>query len=1076
MDPLEQTSEWKEDRFTGGETIYEDPYTITSEIKPEPEGKKELPLRGWEKTLAEKAPSGYAAMRVFLEDLAPYVGVPYTIPLIYAKYALPSRRDEFVALDQEDQTRALLYDALAVTVLARWKELAGGVALAYKGMLKRPLGAMGKRLGVLGRPKQPQVIPYEDTVKRLGSLLGPDRIRAYSYKEEIKKRLVNKKFGRDEADAVASSLVSGDEGRLLNAIIERKYAGKDMTKAFEEATYWRKGAPYPRKVLKKGLKAELGEEKLRESFYRRQFEDILLKEVYQAKARPRTVELIFKAHQKRVFPEAGELSFGDMTPHQMNNILLDMLENKVTSWQIAHPSLMASLKPARVVFGLGERALGTLEGVYKPLKGALSRMNRNYFNHSLLFAKMMEQRGAYRAVKIKPSGEFTVKKAKWLTPAVQDEAYKILRELDNLAGQASRLTKLEAQELYGKMNEIGGKASGGAKLLIDIWRSYSDHLYSDYVKQQIPRVFRKAGMTELGQSQLDRMMTGPSGLNYKVDRLFSSLSNKNPTEKITGMKEILKEAKAKLGFEGNTHPYFDFTKKRVGRRLEKEFKKLNPREQTLFHIKEAEKALSWRKGGFLRYLDNYTARISQNQNTLLQQLRDAFFKERSAFFTKSRQLEKMKGEPVDFGTMIQARTMAHAKEVYLYDTLSEVINYAEALPPAWIKYVDGYVGGIMGSPTVSDELLARFFTRTYGGLERLMGGEGLWNEQRVVNLAYTLNNLAYLGGLGFKPFSAIRNLFQPLLTIPADMGGIKDLGRLVQGYRWALNPKNRAYIRQIGAIAEYAPEIHLRPRFLGKGKVVFGKELPTVESTRDLAMWMFKGSDRFNRYVSGGAAHQKWDSVLSKWGTKDLELTGRKLGLNKRYEWIESEVKDLMSRGKMGEAKATYISDIIADTQYLYGAAEAPVIIRKHGGIGRTATIFQSWWMNYGTLLHKWMTTGTSPGVKAERLFTMLVSQSMAYMIMEPLWGMPTAKRSTFLGSFPKEFNEFLLPPSWSPVYHAGAAIMNIQSPEVTARHAKATLDSAMILIPGGLQAKTFYRGAKEEGWEGFSKALLRLK
>jgi hypothetical protein len=100
----------------------------------------------------------------------------------------------------------------------------------------------------------------------------------------------------------------------------------------------------------------------------------------------------------------------------------------------------------------------------------------------------------------------------------------------------------------------------------------------------------------------------------------------------------------------------------------------------------------------------------------------------------------------------------------------------------------------------------------------------------------------------------------------------------------------------------------------------------------------------------------------------------------------------------------------------------------------------------------------------------------MAYLLMEPLWGKATAQRGVALGPFPGEFNEFLLPPAWGPVYHAGRAVMSIQNPKVSARHAKAVLDSAMILLPGGLQAKTFYRGAKEEGFEGFSRAILRLK
>ena len=95
---------------------------------------------------------------------------------------------------------------------------------------------------------------------------------------------------------------------------------------------------------------------------------------------------------------------------------------------------------------------------------------------------------------------------------------------------------------------------------------------------------------------------------------------------------------------------------------------------------------------------------------------------------------------------------------------------------------------------------------------------------------------------------------------------------------------------------------------------------------------------------------------------------------------------------------------------------------------------------------------------------------------MEPLYGKGTAAKSTFLGAFPSEFNEFLLPPAWTPVCHTAAAIRNIQSPEVSARHAKAILSSSMILVPAGLQLKSFYKGAKEEGFEGFSKAIIGIK
>lgn len=1012
--------------------------------------KPELPLRDEEKVLAENYPNVYGVLGATLE----------LIP--YARYALPSNRDAFMQLDTQDQINTLLMEDLGLVLWTMGGEVFKDIGYIAKQGVK-PFGWFAKKLGRVARV--PKRLPYEDAVKGIENILGEGRYKPFSYGEVVKGKLQSKGFAKDEAEAMAAVLQGEDEGRLLDVVLNRKYTGKDATKAFTESVKWQKGRLYPMPTVRKTILDEFAEDIVRKDFYTKEFEKILHQDVYKSKPTKRTSKFIFEAHAKRVFPESPPADFGDLTPHSMANIVYDMLENKAVTWQIANPTIMASLHPARIVFGIGEQYMKTKTLIYEPIKASLQRVNRNYFNHSLLWAKMLEQRGAYTKVTIKESGEFTMKKAKWLTPQVQDEAYKVLRGLDDMQGQIMRTGSKEEQlKILEQMGELAGGASPGAKVLIDTWRTYSDHLYAEHMKMQIPRVFRKAGLNELGQAQIDEMLTGPTGLNYEIDRLFSTVSAKNPTEKILGAKEILKKARARLEYVGETHPYF----------TETDAKKLDK------IVKTAKQALTWGQGrkGFARYLENYTARISQHEDALLMKWREGMFKGQQAFHTKIRKLEKMRGEPTDFGTMLQARTMAHAKEHFLYDTLDKVVGFTTQLPPGWIQYVDHYVGGILNVPTVWDYKLAQFFTKTVGGVERMMGREGLWSEQRVVNLAYTVNNMTYLGGLGFKPFSAARNLFQPLLTVPADMGGLKDLGYLVSGYRWALNPKNRAYIRSLGAIAEYAPEVHLRPAMLPKGKMLFGKELPTMEQIRDAGMWMFKGSDRFNRYVTGGAAKLKWDRLVGKYGlprtTQEVKFFSKKMGFGKRRDWIRSELEDLLHRGKFAEAEGAWIRDVIADTQYLYGVAEAPTIIRRGGGLGRTATIFQSWWMNYGSLLQKWATTGDA-NAKTMRVFTAMISQSMAYMLMEPIWGKNMATRSTFLGAFPKEFNEFLLPPSWAPVYHAAAAMANIQSPQVASRHAKAVLDSSWILVPAGLQLKRFYKGAKEEGWTGFNKAILNL-
>jgi len=1034
IDPREA----KIERFSG------DPFNGTMQ-----QPMKELPLRGMERELAEWSPSAYAALRS-LADFVPYASLAL----------FSSRQDEFAQLSQSEQHQALLWEALGATLWVGAPLIGKGVKWTFGATVGKLVGKGGK-FAQAGRPK---VVPYEDAVKGLESLVAKDKVKPFVWAEEAKSRLVNRGFAKDEAEAVVGSMASKSDDSLLNVIVERKYQGKGMTKEFEKATQWKSGGTYPRRTLRKELIEEFGEDVLRAKFYGRQFERVLAKDVLKARPTQRTTDFVFKAHLERLYPNKVGAGFGDVTPTQVSNVLLDMMKHKAVSWQVMHPTLMATFKPARVVFGLGEKVLGTRINIYKPIVAALARMNKSYFNNSLLFSKMLEQRGVGKVV-VKKSGEFKFKRAKWATPQVFDEVHKAMSKMDELSMAASRAKdKAAVAGFESEIAQVGRMMSPGAKVILATTRSYLDHLYASHVKMQIPRLFGKAKLTRLGQAKIEEMMAGPGGLNYSVNRLFATKAGKTTPEKINGMKELLGKVKEKLTFQGETHPYFQESGADLAKTL-----------------KELSQGLAWTKGGFMRYLDNYVARVSKHEDVLLGKWRGGLFKDQGAFHTKLRALEKQRGAPVNFETMLQARTMAHAKEHFLYDKLGEVVKFTEGLPPAWIDYTETYLSGILGVPTKGDYQVAQFLTKTAGGLARLMGkGEGLWNEHRVTQLAYTLNNLVYLGGLGFKPFSATRNLFQPLLTVPADLGGLKDLGSLVKGYRWAFNPKNRAYIRDIGAIAEYAPEIHMRPRMLGLGKTLRGREVPTLDSIRDTGMWLFKGSDRFNRYVTGGAAVTKWDRLMSKFGgevkPQYVGKFSKKLGLDRRYEWSKAEIEDLLYRGRFAEAKASYVKDIIADTQYLYGAAEAPAVLRKYGAVGRTGAIFQSWWMNYGTLLSKWATTGASPGAKAERLFTMMTSHAMAYSLMDPLWGKATASRGVAFGPFPGEFNEFLLPPAWSPVYHAGRAVMSIQTPEVSARHAKAVLDSSAIFLPGGLQGMQFYRGIKEEGFEGFSRAILRLK
>ena len=424
------------------------------------EGKKEVPLRDWEKDLAEWSPNVYAGMRAMVLDMIPFAN--YVV--------LPSARDEFLKLDQEEQTQALLWESLGAALWGRFPRLGTDAKYLFGVGVKKPLRALGKLLGA--EVKQAKVVPYEDAVKGLESLVGKDKIKPFVWAEEAQKRLVNRGFGKDEAEAVTASMASGSDDPLLNLIVERRFRGKTTTKEFQKATSWRTGGTYPKRQLKKELVEEFGEDVLRAKFYGKQFEKLLVRDVLKVKPTERTTDFIFKAHLDRLYPKKIGAGFGDVTPAQMSNILLDMMEHKALSWQIQHPTILATFKPARVVFGYGEKVMGTLSGIYAPLKASLGRMNKSYFNNSLLFSKMLEQRGVGK-VKIKESGEFLFKRTKWAKPAVFDEAYKVMRKLDELSQTVSRTKGKEAVEgLRTEMGRVAKAVSPGAKVIIETARVY----------------------------------------------------------------------------------------------------------------------------------------------------------------------------------------------------------------------------------------------------------------------------------------------------------------------------------------------------------------------------------------------------------------------------------------------------------------------------------------------------------------------------------------------------------------------------------------------------------------------------
>jgi hypothetical protein len=332
------------------------------------------------------------------------------------------------------------------------------------------------------------------------------------------------------------------------------------------------------------------------------------------------------------------------------------------------------------------------------------------------------------------------------------------------------------------------------------------------------------------------------------------------------------------------------------------------------------------------------------------------------------------------------------------------------------------------------------------------------------------------------------------------MGGVKDIYWVIKGYGRAVKPETRAYMRDIGVITDYSPDILFRPNLprFGKSFKLAGKDivLPSQEKIRDASMWMFKGSESHTRYVTGSAGLEKWEYWMKKlakskddignvvFSGRTLDVFKKKINLVGRETWVKADIERLLHSGtpnNWNAAKAMWIKDIVEDSQFLYSALDSPIVSQVGGSVTKSAMVFQTWWMNYASLLGKWMTRSGDVPATAERMFTFMLTSAIGYQAMEKFWGQSIARASVLTGPFPMSID---VPPSFRPVSDAmkvlvsasGIALGDEDALETTKKRMIAAVNSDLMLLPGGLVAKDLVKGARDEGIKGFLKGVVRYR
>jgi len=1052
--------------------------------KPESIGELEPGLPEWEKEFAGDHPITYAAGRALYDtaktviqgakDVAdvttilPWTATPeqrakqeaagdtilrYTP--FFKRVMSPDAVEEFMELDNGQKATALAWDSLEVAMWSTtfWK---GAWTVA-----KATFIPVSKAVGKVLRSKRMKLV--EDAVMK--------EYGAKPFVREQAGRKMLKQFGLTDEEEIYAIL--HDE---ISTFIPRRISveKKAISPYLRQMVEWSERTP----MLKQRIKNAIDPDMLRARHYRQTFQK-KGKDIFGSSWQPKLEEQIFHGHVNRLVPGAN-VTLETASPELMTAVVKDMFLHPKVARKAAQNVLDTYAKimpdvvtPTRVVYGTWEASHQAHTGVFKVVKAGKGMANKATMEWNATFAKMMEQYGlgkatvkklgtAVHGLKFKPG----FSKKQW------KNTWNALMKLDDEAMKGAENALYRERIMPKKIGEIKAALDDTERRIMQAWGDFSDSLYGQMMQEKIPQIFERVGINSVGRMGVESTM---AKLSPRIAEVLATNNPMNHSQKIVEVKKILKEVTDGLKHpwlktEGR-HPWFNEEGKELGKKLSTLKKELTMPTQ------------KGKSGNFVGYLENYIARVGNTHRSMVTSWDNILVPGKKTdpvgrmkgFFTKGRS-ELTGFDPMsDFDSMIRGRIAAQANDLYLYPQIQKAVEHLQKVDaPAQLRsYTELWISRILGRPSNMDIKVANLFKAA--GMENLpksLGG-GIWDERRVMELATTINKINMSAGLGFKPFAMIRDMFQSFLLTAADLGGLKSISHYAKGIAKQLDPSFREYCKHAGIIGEFVPEVSHATKIVPFG---IGAK---ADKVFDASLWMFQYGDRWNRYVTAGAAWEKWAGAVDAVGG-EMALSGlkgpalnrfiRKSGLSGRYPWAKNEILDMISRGDINGAKGAFIRDVVADVQYLYDVVESPVLAQTGGIVTKTAALFQSWWMNYGTLMEKWLRTGDA-GMKANRMFTFMLHSAAAETMMTGMWGESTAKRTTGLGPFPSEFYD-ITPASWQPILKSISLIKAVseRDPDNIEKQLKALDKTKWMFIPGGLQLKQMV------GAETFAEAIFRFK
>jgi hypothetical protein len=239
-----------------------------------------------------------------------------------------------------------------------------------------------------------------------------------------------------------------------------------------------------------------------------------------------------------------------------------------------------------------------------------------------------------------------------------------------------------------------------------------------------------------------------------------------------------------------------------------------------------------------------------------------------------------------------------------------------------------YVDDVMGIHTAGEEQIRQMFTQM--GLNM-----GIKNVDVMKNLYSTLYSASYLVNMGWRPWSAVRNLFQIWTTLAPRFGNAAT-ARAFE-YVVAHADEVTEYLKTKGHLLEELPVI---------GTEMIGNET-TMAKLLHKGLGAFKNAEDVARGTAWATAKVQWDDATKLFArAKELGNTFDRAsavfldtsGVNLVKESTQREVMGFLRENKWNEAFDAYAGEVINETMFAYASGLGPSAYR--GVVGRAFGTF----------------------------------------------------------------------------------------------------------------------------------------